>query len=174
MKQISIIVVVLASLFLAACGGGGSGAAQPEASGKITVEMSEYKYTPDTIELKVGQKAEITLVNKGEKEHEVMFGRDAMIMDGVPNGYQHGLFEGAEPMVMMGGEMVDMEEMMAHEEEEEMGHSGFMVIVPQGNEPFTLTFDVTEDMVGEWEMGCFEDDGQHYDEGMKGKLVVKE
>jgi uncharacterized cupredoxin-like copper-binding protein len=27
-------------------------------------------------------------------------------------------------------------------------------------------------MVGEWEMGCFEQDGVHYDAGMKGTLVV--
>ena len=37
----------------------------------------------------------------------------------------------------------------------------------------TLTFTVTEDMVGEWEIGCFEEDGLHYDDGMKGKLVIK-
>jgi hypothetical protein len=36
-----------------------------------------------------------------------------------------------------------------------------------------IKFSVTEDMVGSWEIGCFLDDGGHYDEGMIGSLVVK-
>jgi uncharacterized cupredoxin-like copper-binding protein len=35
-----------------------------------------------------------------------------------------------------------------------------------------LTFNVTEGMVGDWEMGCFEQDGVHYDAGMKGPVTV--
>ncbi len=54
-------------------------------------------------------------------------------------------------------------------------HTGFMVMLPTGDMPSeaTLTFTVTEDMVGTWEMGCFQEDGQHYDDGMVGKIVVK-
>lgn len=178
MKHLSItILVVLASLLLAACGGGGSGAAQPDGSGNLTIEMTESKYTPDNIELKVGQKVTLTLKNMGEKDHELMVGRNVMMMNGVPNGFEHDMFAGMEPMVMKGGAMGDEMEGMDHAEEEmedDMGHSGFMVLLPNGSEDTTVTFTVTEDMVGEWEMGCFEDDGQHYDDGMKGKLVVKQ
>jgi hypothetical protein len=28
--------------------------------------------------------------------------------------------------------------------------------------------------VGEWEIACFEDDGTHYEDGMRGTLVVVE
>ena len=35
-----------------------------------------------------------------------------------------------------------------------------------------ITFTVTEDMVGEWEMGCFLDGGSHYTSGMVGTLIV--
>lgn len=172
MKPFITILVVLTGLLLTACGGGGSsGAAQPDSSGNLTIEMTESKYTPDNIELKVGQKVTFTLVNKGEKDHELMIGRNVMMMEGVPNGFEHDFFEGMEPMVMKGGAMA---EGMEHSDEEGMGHSGFMVDVPQGSDQATVTFTVTEDMVGEWEMGCFEDDGQHYDDGMKGKLVVKQ
>ena len=36
----------------------------------------------------------------------------------------------------------------------------------------TVSFIVTEEMLGEWEMGCFELDGVHYDSGMIGTFVV--
>jgi uncharacterized cupredoxin-like copper-binding protein len=35
-----------------------------------------------------------------------------------------------------------------------------------------VKFTVTKDMVGEWEMGCFAQEGVHYTAGMVGKLVV--
>jgi len=35
-----------------------------------------------------------------------------------------------------------------------------------------MTLTVTEEMVGEWEFGCFEQDGVHYTAGMKGMMVV--
>jgi hypothetical protein len=56
-------------------------------------------------------------------------------------------------------------------EEVEEGHTGFMVVLPIGAQA-TVTFEVTEGMVGDWEMGCFEQDGVHYDAGMKGPVSV--
>jgi hypothetical protein len=35
-----------------------------------------------------------------------------------------------------------------------------------------VTFTVTEEMVGEWEIGCFLLEGVHYDSGMVGKFIV--
>ncbi|NIN34088.1 MAG: hypothetical protein GTO60_02840, partial [Gammaproteobacteria bacterium] len=93
---IIIILVILGGLLLAACGGGG--AAQPDSAGNLTIDLEEYKFTPDNIELKVGQKVTITLVNKGEKDHEFMVGRNVMMMDGAPSDFEHNLFEGMEPM----------------------------------------------------------------------------
>jgi uncharacterized cupredoxin-like copper-binding protein len=46
-----------------------------------------------------------------------------------------------------------------------------MVVVPVGGTAI-VKFTVTEGMVGEWEMGCFEQDGVHYDAGMKGPVTV--
>jgi hypothetical protein len=37
----------------------------------------------------------------------------------------------------------------------------------------TMTFTITEDMVGTWEIGCFLQDGAHYLADMKGSLVVE-
>jgi len=82
-------------------------------------------------------------------------------------GFEMDMFEmaGVEPMVM--GGMGNMDQGM------DMEHGGgFMVDMPMGTDNTTVSFTVTADMVGEWEIGCFEDEGQHYDDGMKGKLIV--
>ena len=80
-------------------------------------------------------------------------------------GYRVDMFEasGVEPEVHQGGEPEP-------EQDEEM-HEGFIVVLPIDGTG-TIKFTVTEDMVGEWEMGCFEQDGVHYDVGMKGIVTV--
>lgn len=72
-------------------------------------------------------------------------------------------------------EDADMEEEMDMEEDDghgDEGHSGFMISVAEGDSSSSIQFTVTEDMVGEWEIGCFLQEGTHYDEGMHGSLVV--
>lgn len=170
-KTLWIAVLGVLSLFLVACGA----QATPEPL-ELTIEMSEYAFEPADLEFQVGQEVTLNLVNKGQLAHEIMFGRDVMMMEGRPNGYQVDLFEsaGVEPAVtMMGveGEHMEGEE---HEEEGEHGHSGFMVLVPVGDDTYTMSFTVTEDMVGEWEIGCFELEGVHYTSGMVGTLTVTE
>lgn len=56
-------------------------------------------------------------------------------------------------------------------------HAGLMVmidpqIIPAG-EVTTITFTVPEDKVGRWQMGCFQERGQHYDDGMNGVIIVE-
>jgi uncharacterized cupredoxin-like copper-binding protein len=70
-----------------------------------------------------------------------------------------------------GGEQPQVTQDILPEASEEMEHGGFMVVLPVGAKA-TVTFTVTDDMVGEWEMGCFEQDGVHYDAGMKGAVTV--
>ena len=45
-------------------------------------------------------------------------------------------------------------------------------MVPAGEET-TITFTVPEDKVGRWEFGCFQERGQHYDDGMNGVIIVE-
>ncbi len=153
------------AVIIVACG---STAPEPVS---YTIELSEYAFKPDTIEVKVGQEVTLELVNTGQLVHELMIGRDAMMMDGHPNGYQTDMFEsaGVEPMLMnMEGEELDHEATHGHE----AGHSGYMVMLAENGGKATMTFIVTKDMVGEWEMGCFEQEGVHYGAGMVGKFVV--
>jgi ABC-type Zn2+ transport system substrate-binding protein/surface adhesin len=124
-----------------------------------------------------------------------MFGREVMMMDNRPSGFEQDMFEsaGVEPVVAMSAvemqedehEEAEHQEGDEHEEaehqegdehsESEAGHEheGFMVLLPaEAKEVATITFTVTEDMLGEWEMGCFLQEGVHYDAGMKGKFIV--
>ena len=170
MKKASFLAILLAGilLFLVACAGQKS---TPEPV-KYTIEMSEYAYSPSEIQAKVGQEVTIELVNNGVLQHELMIGRDVKMHDNRPNGFEQDMFEIAnvEPNVMgaMQGDM-DMGSEEMHDE-----HTGFMVSVPVGTDKAMITFTATKDMVGEWEIGCFEQEGVHYDAGMKGKLVISE
>ena len=170
MKKMSRLGLWLAglALLIAACAGQKP---TPEPV-KYTIEMSEYAYSPSEIQAKVGQEVTIELVNKGVLEHELMIGRDVSMHDNRPDGFEHDLFETAkvEPEVMGGmGEEMDMGSEAMHDD-----HSGFMVSIPTGGDNAMITFTATKDMVGEWEIGCFEQEGVHYDAGMKGKLVISE
>lgn len=195
------LLTSILALILAACS-----APAPEPV-NLTIELSEYAFSPSEIELQVGQEVTFKIVNVGLLEHEIMFGREVNMTENRPNGYVTDLFGsvGVEPMVMMdastememedehdemegeheegedmkeeSGEMHDDEGEHAegeemHEEDGHAGHDGFMVFLPAGNDTATISFTVTEDMVGEWEIGCFELDGVHYDAGMIGKLIV--
>lgn len=67
-----------------------------------------------------------------------------------------------------------MEEKDEHEEDEGMGHMGWMVMDTAGSGQTVIEFVVPLDRVGEWEMACFEDDGTHYEDGMRGTITVVE
>jgi uncharacterized cupredoxin-like copper-binding protein len=158
-KRFVFLFVGLIALLLAACGGGGA----PEPV-SYDIDMTEYSFTPNTLEFKVGQEVTLNLTNSGELVHEVMFGRNVMMMDNRPAGYQEDMFEvgGVTPEVLQVDE--------PQEEEEEM-HEGFMVAVANKGTG-QIRFTVTDAMLGEWEMGCFEQEGVHYDAGMKGAVTV--
>lgn len=180
---------------------------------EVTIEMSEYQFSPAEIEAKVGQDVTLTLVNVGALEHELMIGKDVEMHDGHPSGYEIDMFRTADiiPTVHGGGMLMahdeaghqaegdmamaedDHEEGMAmegdeHEEGMAMegedhadgmtmnleGEGALMVMMPVDAETTTVSFTVTEDMIGEWEMGCFQLDGVHYNSGMVGTFTVKE
>lgn len=160
MKKYTIVsLMALLAVLLVACGG--SGTAEPVA---YTVDMTEYAFTPSSLEFKVGQEVTLNLVNKGNLQHEIMFGREVMKTNNRPAGYQ-------EDMFAAGGVHPEVTQSAMPEEGMVEDHSGFMVVLPVGAQA-TVKFKVTEGMVGDWEMGCFEQDGVHFDAGMKGPVSV--
>ena len=160
MKKVYVAGLLGALLvILTACGGG--------ASEKISfdIDMGEYSFTPERLNLKVGQEVTLNLSNSGQLQHEIMFGREMTKVDNRPAGYLEDMFEagGVEPEVIQEGEP---------EHEEEM-HTGFVVALPPDGTA-TMKFTVTEGMLGDWEMGCFEQSGVHYDAGMIGSVRVSQ
>ncbi|GBD17098.1 Plastocyanin [bacterium HR26] len=57
------------SAALAACGGGGGGGGGGT-GGKVTIEMSEYKFSPDTLTASPGATVQVTLKNVGSLQHD--------------------------------------------------------------------------------------------------------
>ena len=157
-----LITVVLAAYALAGC----AGQATPEPVSYL-IDMTEYAFTPEVIQVKVGQQVTIDLLNSGQLAHEIMIGKDVMLMNDRPSGYMQDMFmqAGVDPEVK--GPMESGEHMQGMQE-----HTGFMVLLSKTGEQASMTFTVTEKMVGEWEMGCFEQDGVHYQAGMVGKMIV--
>jgi uncharacterized cupredoxin-like copper-binding protein len=170
MKKIFFSLVMM-TLLLSAC------ASAPPEPVEISIDMSEYAFSPDNIELFVGQEVTFILENVGQLEHELMIGRTVSMHDGMPSGFETDFFEagGVEPVLIMEAdehsedEEHDMEEM---DDDAGHGHEGFMAMVEPGHATATLSFTVTEDMLGEWEMGCFLLEGVHYTSGMSGSLTV--
>lgn len=56
-------------------------------------------------------------------------------------------------------------------------HAGVMIMIdPQmiaPGEETTVTFTVPAEKAGRWEFGCFQELGQHYDDGMNGLIIVE-
>ena len=67
-------LVIRAAIALALAGAlvacGGSATPSPAAQ-KVSVEGTEFAFTPNTLEAKAGGALEITLVNKGTLEHDI-------------------------------------------------------------------------------------------------------
>jgi uncharacterized cupredoxin-like copper-binding protein len=196
------LAAILATL-LAACGAAGTPAptATPTLDPDnpvINIGLTEYEFTPDRIELTVGQHVTLHVVNHGAIDHEIMIGRNPLrAEDGtLGDGFEHDFFALANPMVEgdasvmgmpgmdMGGDSGEMAmdatptaEMAMDGDQGEGDHmdgmNGGMVMFEPSQEA-TIAFDVTEDMLGTWTMGCFElSSGRvHFDEGMAGILTV--
>ncbi len=156
-----LVFGLIGALFLAGCA-----KATPEPV-SFTIDMTEYKFNPAQIDVKVGQVVSLELVNSGQLAHEIMFGKMVMRENNRPRGYETDMFEVANVMpTLTDASGAPMEP--SHEE----GHEGFMVVLEKTGDKAFITFEVTKEMVGDWEMGCFEQDGVHYDAGMIGTFSV--
>lgn len=195
MGKTTISMLAILALLVAACGGGGDTLADGD---EVTISLSEFEFEPAELRLTPGTTVTIRLENTGEKDHEFMAGQEVHLEDGIPHGFESDFFETVEGLSVdppdalsssmegmdMGDEsmtdttMGDMEgDEEEHTEDEDEEHvdmdMGFMV-VREPAETATITFTVTEASIGEWEIGCFEEDGAHWDDGMKGTIIVEE
>lgn len=189
MRKSGLLLIALLALLIGACGGGET----VEDGGQVEIVMSEYQFEPSEIHLTAGTTVTFVLSNEGEKDHEFMAGQEVHVEDGIPHGFETDFFDTVEDLTIdppdaletsmegmdMGGDE-SMDEMssttmgdMAGEDEhmdEDMG----VMLVREPTQTARVTFTLTADSVGEWEYGCFEEDGAHWDDGMMGTIVVED
>lgn len=200
MRKTAIVTIGLLALIVGACGGGETVAD----GGEVTIVMTEYQFEPSEIRLAPGTTVTFVLSNEGEKDHEFMAGREVSIEDGIPHGFDTDFFDTVEGLEIdppdaletsmegmdMGEESMDdmgsdttmhMEDEDDHSEGEDDHSEGEdehmdmgVMVVREPAQTARITFTVTEDSIGEWEFGCFEEDGAHWDDGMVGTLIVEE
>ena len=183
-------LILAVSMLAAACGSGGDGGEATGAGGDpdahIRVNMTEYGFGSDVIEVRAGQTVEFLLKNSGDLDHEFMIGREVTVgMDGMATGFGHDFFEGLMPTVdppeagmviesmeiEMGTDGHDDGSMDMDTDGHDDGHHGFMVtLAPGGTASVTVT--IPDDAVGDWEIGCFQDKGTHWSSGMHATLRI--
>jgi len=156
--RIGGLVIVILVLGITACAQP-AGPVGPGPSGEIRITMTEYKFQPSAIQVKAGQEVRLVLMNRGKKAHELLIGRGVKMEEGKPAGYHENLF--ASIQVQVSGENFEYEE-DEHAVKVEPGGTAILV--------FTVPKGWSGELV--WEMGCFEDNGVHYEEGMKGQLII--
>jgi plastocyanin len=164
-------------------------------SNEYRIVMDDYSFSPSRLTWQPGETVTVTILNQSSsrpgKPHEIMFGRLALREPGPFGSIQGDGFEdqlldratvdllagervsmvmaetarltGVDPMSLMGPDMDMSGDTMR------MGMDFMAVIDPGGSLSFAFT---VPDQTGEWEFGCFQQDGQHYLNGMKGVLTV--
>jgi plastocyanin len=164
----------------------------PTTPNDFTIAMTDYAFAPDHMVWRVGDRVTITLLEKSqarpEKPHEFMIGRTPRTEESIFGNHQEDGFEtpffsgvtidiiaGSGMQMLMPGEakltgLPPMKVMTPGPMEMEEEMTGFMPVVgPKG----TLTFSfVVPDKPGEWTYGCFQQDGQHFRNGMKGTITI--
>lgn len=156
----ALIIVLATTVTVTACAGA--------ATGDVTISSAEFSFKPNALRWKVGQQIRITLTNDGQKAHEWVIGRSPMSMPGMARTFSEQFFTGVDVKFERDGRTADPSTVWMTE----MGPDERSVALPIGTPRIDVIFTVP-DKPGEWEMGCFEDDGAHYDDGMKGKVTVE-
>ena len=167
------ILLALAGLALLVVGCGGD-AATPDEKGVLNIALEDFKFSVDDIVLEVGQKVRIVLTNESATEdHMLTMGNGVVRPEGFADGYMEDLFDGVEVEVIGPAKRVIAGEAILTREGEVATKEGrgFMVLLEPSAESTIIEF-IVPNKVGEWEFGCFEDDGDHHEKGMHGKLSI--
>ena len=191
MARSTTAMILAVSMLAAACGSGGDGGEATGAGGDpdahIRVNMTEYGFGSDVIEVRAGQTVEFLLKNSGDLDHEFMIGREVTVgMDGMATGFGHDFFEGLMPTVdppeagmviesmeiEMGTDGHDDGSMDMDTDGHDDGHHGFMVTLGPGATASVIVA-IPDDAVGDWEIGCFRDKGSHWSSGMHATLRIR-
>lgn len=154
-----VLVAVVVGAVLWARPAGDPGRA--DAEGRLEVVLEDYRFDVEDWTVPAGAPVTLVLVNRDEVSHPLTFGGALVEADGVPVGYEDGLFDGLAPVVTPASATVAEGE-----------GPGFTVAVPGGS---TVTIEVTfpAERVGGWNVGCFLGRGCHLGAGLAATLTVE-
>lgn len=149
--RVLLVVALLAMVSL--------GASAAPKTQKVTLTLTEFKFSPKNVTLQAGVPVELTLMNKGTVEHE-------FLLYAVPKGK----VEDMDAFALSTTYFKDTGEIVA--EFPGVGMAAAPVLfeteVVKGK---SVTLKFTPAKKGTFEFGCHVEG--HYDGGMKGTLIVK-
>lgn len=165
---------------------------QPTDQTHYTIQMLDYAFRPSHMTWHVGETVTLTLVDESvshpPKAHEFMVGRKPNLKQTVfgprhVDGFQVPFFKGMDvkvisghdlQMFMAGGAHLTGEPVKKVLRKGPMGPmeemSGFMPLLNGGGR-LTISFKVP-DKPGTWTYGCFQQSGQHFVNGMRGRITI--
>ena len=180
MRYSKILALIAGLVFLVlGCGGGDEAVTATfetaRGVGTLSIDMDDFKFTPDNIKLTTGEQVRIVLSNSSAtNDHGFTIGYGLLTQGGASTGFQTDLFDGVEvtvtgpaKLVMSGRAIVTRE----GDGEVEDGTGGFMIIKGPSSQATIIEFTVPETF-GEFELASFESSGEHYKDGMKGLINV--
>ncbi|MDZ7802105.1 MAG: hypothetical protein U5K81_15105 [Trueperaceae bacterium] len=153
----TVLVVVVMML------AGSAAFAQESERTVVRIEMGEYYFQiegqeqNEAIVLEAGRPYEFVFANVGTMEHEVLVGRDLVMVDGAPDGYETNLLDAVDVDVVG--------------DDWEVGTSGLIEIELEEGESVTIHVTVPSELIGTWEIACFVPG--HYEAGMKAPFVIE-
>lgn len=149
----------------------------------VPIFMSDVDASPAEVRLWLGQEVVLDLFNVGSVTHEFAIGRDLVIQNGVPTEFGQDFFQN--------GALLDSV-LWASEIRPKEDGEGFAITLPPRDGQFffqrqtqlmvdtgmdmygyaSLEFQVTREMLGEWQFASFGQSGDLYVKGVRGRLVV--
>ncbi len=116
MRTLGIAFLTMLGLVAAGCGSSEDEVVlSSDAAGEIVINMDEFSFGVDRIDVVAGETVTLIIVNGGDNEHEFMIGRNLVKTEqGYPNGFEHDFFEDFTPIVdppSAGMDMADMGDM---------------------------------------------------------------
>jgi hypothetical protein len=191
MRHSKVLALIAGLVFLFLGCGAGDEAVTPSFEtargvGTLSIDMDDFKFTPDNIKLTTGQQVRIVLSNSSAtNDHGFTVGYGLTTQGGLSTGFQTDLFEGVEVTVTGPAKLVRSGKAIVNREGDggvEDGAGGFMVIKgPSRMEQFgqgltdkqaTIIEFTVPDTFGEFEFASFESSGEYYEDGMKGLINV--
>ena len=175
MKHLLAIAFITLLAFGTGCG---SDPVKPEIDPKsrigiLKIDMSDFKFNPDRIDLNSGTRVRIVLSNSSStNNHGFSVGYGVTKQGGASTGFKNDLFENVEVIVTGSAKSVRPgTTVLTRDGGIDESTGSFMIVKSPGTQPTVIEFTVPEKL-GEYELASFENGGKDYQDGMKGLIKV--